>query len=114
MLHSASMPPMTDATLPLEITQEQLDLHDPDAPLLIDCRCVEEYEEQHIPGAMLVPLQHMSVRIDDLRYLQDRHIVIYCRVGNRSWAAAAYMRATGFPNCQSLAGGIDRWNGALE
>ena len=74
---------------------------------LLDVRTPAEYAAQAIEGAYLIPLQEIGSRIGELP--KDREIVVYCRVGNRSAYAAAYLGRLGY-NVKNLEGGIMQWN----
>jgi rhodanese-related sulfurtransferase len=75
--------------------------------LLLDVRTPAEHMEFAIEGSHLMPVQHLASRIAELP--RDKEIVVYCRVGNRSAAAAAYLTNLGF-NVKNLDGGIVAWN----
>ena len=78
--------------------------------ILIDCRTHEEYETARIDGAMLVPLQELSVRLGELRQYEERPIVVHCHKGKRSMTVTAVLRELGFENVRSMSGGIHRWS----
>lgn len=78
--------------------------------ILIDCRTHEEHETARIDGAMLVPLQELSVRLGELRQYEERPIVVHCHKGKRSMTVTAVLRELGFENVRSMSGGIDRWS----
>jgi rhodanese-related sulfurtransferase len=78
--------------------------------ILIDCRTHEEHEIARIEGAMLVPLQELSVRLGELRQFEDRPIVVHCHKGKRSMTVTAVLRELGFEHVRSMAGGIHRWS----
>lgn len=78
--------------------------------LLIDCRTAEEHARARIEGALLVPLHEMPEAIDDLREHAHRRIVVHCHHGRRSLQGAAILRAAGFADVRSMAGGIDLWS----
>jgi 3-mercaptopyruvate sulfurtransferase SseA len=44
--------------------------------LVVDARSAAEYAEQHIPGAISLPLSELEARMDELP--RDREIVFYC------------------------------------
>lgn len=68
----------------------------------IDVREVEEYAQARIPGAGLVPLSEFVARYGEIP--KDRPVVLYCRTGNRSWQAAAWLTAQGYANVYNLEG----------
>lgn len=91
---------------PLQLKQ-RLDTGEP--VILIDVR--EQYEwsianlEPH--GAQLIPLAELPERMASLD--PDADIVVYCRSGSRSEAAARHLRANGFASVYNLRGGINAW-----
>ncbi len=80
--------------------------------LLLDCRTVEEYEEGHLKGALMFPLQHVTVRLEELEPFRNVSIYIYCKSGNRSCTLARYLRTLGFLKSQSICGGYEKWGEA--
>jgi rhodanese-related sulfurtransferase len=82
-------------------------------PLLVDVRTDAELAIVRLPGAMHVPLHELERRLDDLRdAVEERSgatIVTVCHHGMRSMRAAAVVRAAGFGEVRSLAGGIHLW-----
>jgi rhodanese-related sulfurtransferase/rubrerythrin len=75
--------------------------------LLLDVRQPEEYQDGHIPGAKLIPLGELEARQDELE--RDKKIIIYCRSGRRSMAAAITLCGLGFKDVHHLTGGILNW-----
>lgn len=92
-----------------EIEPEQLAmaLKGNDPPVLIDVREPWEYDVAHLEGSRLVPLGTLPERLTEL----PRHgsLVTVCHHGVRSATAAALLRRAGYPQVQSLAGGVDAW-----
>lgn len=80
-------------------------------PLLIDVRQPQEYKAGHIPGALLFPLGQVELVRPLLN--ESRSIVVYCRSGKRSLAAAGILCRLGFPQIFSLKGGIMGWDAEL-
>jgi rhodanese-related sulfurtransferase/bacterioferritin (cytochrome b1) len=76
---------------------------------LLDVRQPREYEEEHLPGARLIPLRELSERIATLD--PAKPLLAYCAVGGRSRAAAQYLVGQGFAEVYSLGGGIKKWQG---
>lgn len=73
----------------------------------IDVREVEEYAQARIPKAALLPLSEFMARYGEIP--KDRPVVLYCRTGNRSWQAAAWLASLGYDQVLNLEGGIVRW-----
>jgi rhodanese-related sulfurtransferase len=98
--------------LPLNLTPVEAAelLARPDAPLLIDVREEWEWNEVHIPGALLLPLSQIASRHAELA--TDRALIMQCRSGGRSGQAALALRAAGRANVANLAGGITDWEAA--
>ena len=76
-------------------------------PVLIDVRDPWEYEQAHLEGAQLLPLDELYAEAPDLS--QEREIIVYCHHGIRSAAAAQLLMKYNFTNVKNLLGGIDRW-----
>jgi CRP-like cAMP-binding protein len=77
----------------------------------LDCRYEIEYEDSHIPGARLTPLDR--IREECAALDRNRTYVVYCRSGRRSVCAAYLLRERGI-HALSLQGGISDWPYALE
>ena len=80
-----------------------------DAPLFVDVREHEEWNEGHIPGAVHVPRGHLESRIEGVVSDRDRSIVLYCAGGARSAFAAKALDELGYTSVVSLAGGYTDW-----
>lgn len=81
--------------------------------VLVDCRRVDEHALCKVEGALLIPLDELERRADELEDDaggRDRLVVIYCHTGRRSLRAATTLRAMGFERAVSMAGGIDLWS----
>ena len=76
---------------------------------LIDVREPVEYNEGHLPGALLIPLSDLLDRINELD--PAKPTITYCRMGNRSRAAAALLMGQGFNEAYNIEGGINAWKG---
>jgi len=86
--------------------EEAKKLHDQGVPFF-DVREVEEYAQARIPGASLLPLSELVARHGEIP--KDTPVVLYCRTGNRSWQAAAWLAGQGYSNVLNLEGGLVRW-----
>lgn len=83
--------------------------HDSGSYTLLDVRQRREYEEGHIPGALLIPLPQLSDGLGELA--KDRPTVVYCAIGGRSEMAARFLIGQGFREVYNLRGGIKAWRG---
>lgn len=79
---------------------------------VLDVRTPEEYEEGHIPGSMLIPLQELGERLDELD--EEEPYLIVCRSGNRSAEASELLIGEGFPDVYNMTGGMNDWVYELE
>jgi rhodanese-related sulfurtransferase/rubrerythrin len=75
--------------------------------LVLDVRTPEEYTEEHLPGAYLIPLHELDRRSGELD--RGKKIITYCRSGKRSMGGAILLCALGFPELYSMEGGIVQW-----
>lgn len=79
--------------------------------VILDVRTAEEFfgESGHLEGAILLPVQELERRIDELAPLKSRTIVVYCRSGRRSRNAATFLEQKGY-RALNLEGGIVDWH----
>ena len=75
--------------------------------LLVDVRQPEEYAQGHIDHAILLPLDSLKDRYQELP--KGKKIVVYCRSGKRSAQAVSFLRAQGYTHAVSLSGGYTEW-----
>jgi rhodanese-related sulfurtransferase len=77
-----------------------------DEAFLVDVREPDEYEDAHVPGAVLMPLATVP---DSLGLLPtDGLIHVICAAGARSARAVEFLRAHGF-DAVNIAGGTSAW-----
>ena len=78
---------------------------------LIDVRTSEEFVGPlgHIAGSVIIPLQELDHRIQEIERLQDRPIIVYCRSGNRSRDAVEVLAKKGI-RAFNMTGGMREWN----
>ena len=79
------------------------------APVLVDVRERDEYEQGYIPGALHIPRGNLESRVE--RAIPDRStpVVIYCASGNRSVYAAKTLAELGYEDVVSMSGGFQAW-----
>lgn len=71
---------------------------------LLDVREPHEYEEAHVPGAILIPLGQVADRANEL----PDDVWVICRSGVRSLTGAEAVASSGRRAC-SVAGGTLAW-----
>ena len=80
--------------------------------VIVDVRTKSEYEQGHIPGAVLIPNESITDRKPELLPDMNQVILVYCRSGNRSKQAAQKLANMGYKKVCEF-GGINTWNGKI-
>ncbi len=78
--------------------------------IIIDVREQEEWDEQHIEGAIFIPLSQVKSRVGELAQYKDSTVIMQCRSGRRSGIAGATLIEAGFSKVYNLEGGILAWD----
>ena len=78
-----------------------------DGYVILDVRTQEEYDQGHIPGAILIPHEEITEKAEDLLTDKDQLILVYCRSGRRSKLAAEALVELGYTNIKEFGGIID-------
>jgi molybdopterin/thiamine biosynthesis adenylyltransferase/rhodanese-related sulfurtransferase len=82
------------------------------APVLIDIRERDEYEQGFIPSAEWIPRGFLELKIEDLVADRAREIIVYCAGGTRSALGARSLSELGYTQVTSMAGGFRAWKNA--
>ena len=80
-----------------------------ESAILVDVRSQEEYDEDHIEGAVLLPLD--SIDSDSvMETIGDKKtvIIVYCKSGKRSAQALEKLNELGYKNVYDL-GSMSNW-----
>ncbi|MBQ5711600.1 MAG: rhodanese-like domain-containing protein [Oscillospiraceae bacterium] len=75
--------------------------------IILDTRTEAEYDEGHIPGAIVIPHDEIADRAEEELPDKDRSILVYCRSGRRSKLAAEALVELGYTNIKEFGGIID-------
>ena len=75
--------------------------------IILDARTQEEYDEGHIPGAIMIPEYEIADRAEKEFPDKDQLILVYCRSGRRSKIAAEELVKLGYTNVKEFGGIID-------
>lgn len=78
-----------------------------DGYVILDARTQEEYDESHIPGAVLIPYDEIIEKAENILTDKNQLILVYCRSGRRSKLAAEDLVALGYTNIKEFGGIID-------
>jgi len=74
---------------------------------LVDVRSAVELQVSSIPGAILIPLERLAERLNELD--KNHETVLFCRTGSRARRAQQILKRNGFINVRNLFGGINAW-----
>ena len=75
--------------------------------IILDVRTQEEYDQGHIPGAILIPDTEIKAKAEDVLTDKEQMILVYCRSGRRSKIAAEALVELGYTNIKEFGGIID-------
>ena len=75
--------------------------------IILDTREQYEFDEGHIPGAILIPYTEIESKAESMLPDKDKLILVYCRSGRRSKIAADSLSALGYTNVKEFGGIID-------
>ena len=97
MSEIANVPQITVDDLAAAVEQRQV---------VVDVRMPDEYEEGHVPGALLIPLPELPSRVGEIPNGDPVHVI--CRSGARSQKAAEHLAGLG-RSVVNVAGGTLAW-----
>ena len=75
--------------------------------IILDVRTQEEYDQGHIPGAIVISHEKISEKAEEVLTDKDQLILVYCRSGRRSKIAAEALVELGYTNIKEFGGIID-------
>ena len=81
--------------------------------IILDVREQDEFDQGHIPGAILIPYTQIDFKAEDMLPDLDQLILVYCRSGRRSKIAAEALVELGYTNIKEF-GGILDWPYEVE
>jgi thioredoxin 1 len=101
--HNEGMPDAPDV---LEVDLEGFAAAYAAGATVLDVRNPDEYTAAHVPGAVLIPLDQLAARRDEIPAGDPLYVI--CALGGRSLTAATALAAAGYP-AVSVAGGTNGW-----
>ncbi len=90
---------------------EEIPVEEMNRYVFIDARIRPEYEEEHIAGAVNIPLEVLRQKYVELDTTLD--YLTYCTNDSRGTAAAFLLRSHGF-RARSIRGGLSAWEGPVS
>lgn len=81
--------------------------------LLLDVRRPEEVIIADI-GGVIIPMDELPFRMEELSSFREKDIVVMCRSGARSASVVGWLRDQGFEHVYNLDGGILAWSRQID
>lgn len=81
-----------------------------DEIVLVDVRETSEFDQEHIPGAMLLPMSTFDPEL--FPSVPGKKVVLHCAVGKRSESAGKMLLNEGYDGAIHMIGGIQEWKAA--
>ena len=75
--------------------------------IILDTREQDEFDEGHIPGAILIPYTEIENKAEEMLPDKDAQILVYCRSGRRSKIASESLAKLGYTDVKEFGGIID-------
>ena len=75
--------------------------------IILDTREQSEFDEGHIPGAILIPYTEIETKAEQMLPDKNAQILVYCRSGRRSKIASESLTNIGYTNVKEFGGIID-------
>ncbi len=100
---------MPDSPQSLEVDLDTFAAARASGATVLDVRNPDEYEDKHVPGAMLIPLPELASRMGDVPAGDPLYVI--CAAGGRSLTAAHALVEAGY-SAISVAGGTNGWAAA--
>ena len=94
-------------TIPITPAELRVALETATPPVVVDVRDSTEFDEEHIPGAINIPMPELRTRLCEVP--NDRQVVTYCAVGQRGYLAECLLRQQGVAGVRNLSGGFLSW-----
>lgn len=98
------------ATPSVEITPAQAYVKFQQGAYFLDIRSQAEWDQFHIKGSTLIPLDQLQNRLSEVP--KDQEIVVVCLSGHRSQSGTTILLQAGFTRVSCLSGGLQAWNAA--
>ena len=95
----------SDYTIEPEEAKDRLE--NDETIVLLDVRTLEEYNDEHIAGAELLPLSELESKMASRYPDKTKTYFVYCRTGSRSADAIQILSDLGYEDIHNLGGIVD-------
>jgi rhodanese-related sulfurtransferase len=102
----AGTPPSQTASV-LELSPAQAYTQFQQGVFFLDVRTQAEWNQFHIQGSTLIPLEQLPSRLHELP--KDKPIIVVCQSGQRSLQGAGILLQAGFTQVSHVKGGYQAW-----
>jgi len=79
--------------------------------LILDVRSQGEYDSGHLNNSVLIPVDELENRLDEIAEYNSTEIIVYCASGGRSVTASNILVSNEFSLVYNMMGGITAWIG---
>jgi len=97
-----------------EITVQELHAKGDARPFLLDVRKPYEAEIASLGADLLIPLDELPARLDELEPHKEKELIVHCRSGGRSAQAVKILLEAGFSKPVNLKGGTLAWSEEVD
>ena len=87
-------------------------INDKSAPMILDVRTIDEFNQGHVPGAINVPYGDYEAALVDLKLKKNDEVVVYCERGGRAKKVETGLESQGFFEVRHLEGDMSGWRNA--
>jgi len=94
----------------IEITPAQAYVKFQKGASFLDVRSQDEWDQFHIAGSILIPLDQLQSRLGELP--GDKEIVVVCLSGHRARSGVDILQQARFKHVYCLGGGLQAWMAA--
>lgn len=89
--------------------QQLVDFLNHEGGVVVDVRTTARFTQGHILGAINIPQEDFSNRVNTLNKYKSRPVVLVCESGGFSPKMGQHLKAHGFTQLYYLAGGFQAW-----
>jgi len=90
-------------------TEQSMELLKKGQHILIDVRTFSEYDADHVPGSIHLPIDELQQKMKELS--QTDKLLFICQAGGRAYSAAEFMHSIGSKEIYVVEGGMSKWSG---